>query len=475
METVLDAPTPRRRRVGIPFRFLPVGVAFGGIVVGFAAAYNPTLAVVGVLAVACVPVVLSRPIVGLLALLFMSFLEEYAAITGSLSVTKLLGALLALTWLAVVTTRARAADGWSGLLSREPMLVTALVFFAAWASMSLAWAQAPDAAQNSVLRFALNFTLFPIALVAIRAPRHVIWVAAVFVAGALIASTLGLSAGTLDDPAAEGRLKGAGLNPNQLGSYLVVAMVLSVALAANRGWSKLARSAALASAGLAGVGVFLTLSRGALVGMGVALLLAPFLVGPRRRLRALVLVAAAILGAGTWFTTIAPANSVERVTNPERGGGSGREDLWRVGWRMVEDKPVHGVGAGNFPEVSVDYLLRPGATQRDAFIVDEKKVAHNIYLTVLSELGAVGFALFLAIIGICLRSAFRAAHAFARKGDQTMELIARALLISLLSLLAVGFFSSALYVKQFWILLAAAPALLALAERGGWKRAPRAG
>ena len=42
-----------------------------------------------------------------------------------------------------------------------------------------------------------------------------------------------------------------------------------------------------------------------------------------------------------------------------------------------------------------------------------------------------------------------------------------ALFIALVSLLAVGFFSSALYVKQFWVLLAAAPALHALAERDG--------
>ena len=52
---------------------------------------------------------------------------------------------------------------------------------------------------------------------------------------------------------------------------------------------------------------------------------------------------------------------------------------------MVQDKPVAGVGAGNFPVSSIHYLLRPGKTQRDEIIVDKQKVAHNIYLTVLSE------------------------------------------------------------------------------------------
>jgi hypothetical protein len=85
-------------------------------------------------------------------------------------------------------------------------------------------------------------------------------------------------------------------------------------------------------------------------------------------------------------------------------------------------------------------------------------------LTVLSELGAVGFALFVAILGICVRCALKAARDFARQGSELMELIARALVISLISILAAGFFSSAIYGKQMWLLLALAPALMALAQ-----------
>jgi O-antigen ligase len=460
---------PYRHAIRARGRF-PVGVFYAGIVlvallVGVAAAFRPGLAVAGVVGLALLPLVLARPIVGLCALVFLSFLEEYSAMSGAVSLTKILGGLLVLAWCVAVATARRTDREAEGLLSREPFLAAALVLLTGWATMTLVWAEVPALGETAVTRFALNFVLFPIALVAIRTPRHVMWLVAVFVVGAFAAVALGFVEGTVGDPAAGNRLKGAGLNPNQLGSYCVVVAIFATTLAANARWSVLARTGALAVAGFAGIAVFMTLSRGALVGLAAALLVAPFVIGRGRRAGAVVVAVAAVLGTVGWYATLAPANAVERVMHPAQGGGSGREDLWRVGWRMVEDQPIWGVGAGNYPVAAIHYLLRPGATERDEIIVDEQKVAHNIYLTVLSELGAIGLALFLFILFLALRCALSAARRFAHGGDPLMELVARGWFIAIVSMAAVGFFSSALYSKQFWFILAATVALRAIAGR----------
>jgi O-antigen ligase len=470
----LAVPSPRRAELRVPLRYWHVGIAATAVLLGVAAAFQPLIAVAAMVGLLVLPIVLVRPIVGLAVLVFLSFLESYSAMTGFLTLTKIVGVTLVIAWFAIVATR-RAEDERDGMLSREPLLGAALLLFTAWAAMSLVWAESPDAAQTSVLRFAQNFVLFPIMLVAIRAPRHALWIVATFVAGALAAVALGFSAGTLADPDAQGRLKGAGLNPNQLGSYLAAAAIITGVLAANRRWSALARCALLATAGIALISVLLTLSRGALVGLGAALLLAPIVIGRGRRVGALALIVAAIVGGVGWYAAVAPASAVDRITHPSRNGGSGRENLWLVGWRMVEDKPIVGVGAGNYPVSSIHYVLRPGFAPGDAAsIVDRKKVAHNIYLTVLSELGAVGLALFMAILLACLRSALRAARKFAAQGELVMELLARGLFLALVNLLVAGFFSSSIYIKQLWVLLAAGPALLALAERADrasfWRR-----
>ena len=447
-------------------RLWTVGVLAAGGLLGLIAGIQPQFALAAILAAAFVPIVFAWPLVGLCTLVFLSFLESFSGITGSFSLTKVVGVLLVLAWVGTVATASPAERARYSLIAREPLLAAALVLFVAWAGMSLVWAERPASGADAVSRFALNFVLFPITLAAVRKPRHIVVLFAVFVAAALTSVAIGVLRAPAADPTGEGRLTGVGLNPNQLGALLIVAVVLAATLAMNRRWSPLMRFGALAAAAVAAINLYMTQSRGALVGLGLALVVAPLVAGRGRRAGALVLVVATLVATIGWFAVVAPASAVERVTHPTTAGGSGREDLWTVGLRMVDDHPLRGVGAGNFRVSSIDYLLRPGRTQRDEYIVDTPKVPHNIYLAVLSELGAVGLVLFGVILGSALRSALRAAQTFARRGEPTMELLARGLLISLVGYLAALFFSSQIYDKQLWLLLATAPAMLAIAERG---------
>jgi O-antigen ligase len=133
---------------------------------------------------------------------------------------------------------------------------------------------------------------------------------------------------------------------------------------------------------------------------------------------------------------------------------------------MVEAHPVNGVGSGNFPISSIHYLLvKPGAIERDEFIVDTPKVAHNSYLQVLAELGVVGLAMFLSIIGFAIWCALRADRWFGRVGDTQMEIVARAMVVALVGILAADFFITEQYGKQLWLLLGLGPALLGVARR----------
>jgi len=162
-----------------------------------------------------------------------------------------------------------------------------------------------------------------------------------------------------------------------------------------------------------------------------------------------------------YFGALAPPEALERLT--EVNGGTGRTDIWRVGWRMVQDQPVLGVGVGNFQTASIHYLLEPGGIERDEFIVDRPLVAHNTYLHVLAELGVIGLVAFVLIIFLSLRSALRAAWVFGSRGEREMELLSRAVLIGLVGILVADFFISEQFSKQLWLLLGVGPALLAIA------------
>jgi O-antigen ligase len=453
-----------RPSLQLPNGFWQVGVTGVAIVLGAAAGVQPKLAIAAMLGLVFVAVVLSSLATGLAILVALAFFEEYSEV-GAISLTKLVGLLLALALLAAIAAGRREEREALDLVARQPALVAVVCLFTAWATISLVWAESSHAGAAQLGRLALNFSLFPIAFAALRTRRHAIWLFSVFVASALLSVGFGLT--HPPDPSAPtvGRLGGAGLNPNQLGNLLAVSVVLTAGLAASVRSHPLARVAALGAGAGCAAGLFLTVSRGALLGLGVSLLVAPFAVGRGRRAAAIVLSGLVLAGAVGWFAAVASSGDVERITHPEEAGGSGREDLWRMGRRMTEAHPITGVGVGNFPVASIHYLIQPGAVLRDEYILDRPLVAHNIYLHVLSELGIVGLTLFALILILSLRSMLDAARAFSIQGDRTSEILARTLFIAVVGFLAAEFFSSQLLSKQLWFLLATGPALQALAYR----------
>jgi O-antigen ligase len=248
----------------------------------------------------------------------------------------------------------------------------------------------------------------------------------------------------------------------------MVAVILALVLALTGALSRSARLVASLLAVGCAIALFATLSRGSLLGLGVAGLVAPFVAGPGRRAFTFTAVLVSVVTAFTFFLLVASPASVARVTHPSQGGGAGREDLWKIAWKMVDTHPVRGIGAGNFANTSVDYLFSTvGLVDKStpAFVVDTPKVPHNIYLQVLAELGVVGEALFVGLVGFAWICSLRAAGRFRLNGDHDLELLARGLFIATTGLLAAEFFASKLYSKRLWIVLAAGPALRGLADR----------
>jgi O-antigen ligase len=74
---------------------------------------------------------------------------------------------------------------------------------------------------------------------------------------------------------------------------------------------------------------------------------------------------------------------------------SGRLELYGAAVRMIEEHPLGGVGSGNFP------IISPSISKGAAGIVKNhlgSPVAHNMFLSVGSELGLAGLVLFLAVL-----------------------------------------------------------------------------
>jgi O-Antigen ligase len=239
-------------------------------------------------------------------------------------------------------------------------------------------------------------------------------------------------------------------DPSLYGRYLVVPIVvLMVVLLArtNRSveWGLLVGAVAFLFAGL-----FFSYSQSSFVALFVVTGALAFVAGDRRfRIVLVACAVAATLAAGAFAATAIEGRSARDVT-------SGRSRLVSITLDAFELRPIAGVGIGGQPRASAEENGR--RTPR-------RSASHTTPLTVLSELGVAGFALYLwmlAAIAWALARVVRMDRVFG------LGLASVFVVIFVHSLLYAGFFEDPLT----WGVMGLAAAVLASAPARATQKAP---
>jgi O-antigen ligase len=434
------------------------------VAVGFIAGAEPRYGIVMALSLAYAVVVIVDLSMSLNLFVVAVFSDETPLAGTLVSVTKIVGLLLALGWLVRIATQ--TGDRRTTIFAEHPIASYLLVLLVGWVGLSILWAQDTGLAVERASVVLLAAILYVIIYTAIRTRRDAIWLLGAFILGTAFTAAYGLVLRPESDQSAE-RLASTIADPNFLAAILVAGLALggSALIAARR--HRLLQLGALITIALCLGAFVLTGSRGGIVGLAAALI-AAIAFGGRWRLQ-IVLAATAIatLAVG-YYATLAPHTLLDRFSTATTGEVSLRDSrvtIWTVAWRMSLDHPVTGVGIGNFPTRSAEYSIEPGATYRTDRTIDQPAVAHNSYLGPLAETGFVGFGLFISILLFSIGCGVRAVRRFARDGDRAMEALGRGLVIALIGTLTSAFFISAESDKFIWLMLAMGPALLGVAER----------
>lgn len=145
---------------------------------------------------------------------------------------------------------------------------------------------------------------------------------------------------------------------------------------------------------------------GLLVAIGVLLLRQ---LGPTTAARAVAITAAGVLVLGS-IPQLAEFVQQRAVYSVE-SGGSGRATIWQVGWTIAAQNAPLGAGFGMFPRLFNQQAI--DATWGLAQAPPTGRVAHNIYLGLLAELGVTGLVLWALWMRSLLASLTRVrTHAF---------------------------------------------------------------
>ncbi|WP_217635976.1 O-antigen ligase family protein [Geodermatophilus siccatus] len=306
----------------------------------------------------------------------------------------------------------------------------------------------------------LPFLLLVVALVDVLTHDVDVWVALYALVAGAAASALGavVSFAFLGSPRATGPLE----DPNDL-AYVITAAVPIVLLAvrkAARPSGALAWGAVLA---LLLVGALATLSRGGILAT-TAVLVWALLRGlvPARFLAA----AGALLAALAVPILLLAQDVVQQALDQKQYIAATNVDTrllrWQAAARMLADNPLLGVGPGGFRSGYVEY-------SGFAELAERTPVAHEMYLEVGAELGAVALLLFVGGIVAALVASEQAVRRRRAEGAGVRDaavLAALAVQGSLLAVCVSSVFLSEQYYMPLWAGLSIAAAI-DLRSRGG--------
>ncbi len=215
------------------------------------------------------------------------------------------------------------------------------------------------------------------------------------------------------------------------------------------------------------LGVVLTFSRGAAVGLG---LLAVALVALRlvrgRHLVTMVVALALVFVAFPQYAT--RLESLTAVGSLAADGGASAIDnsvLSRATETLaaalvIVDHPIIGVGPDMFPLYYEQYAQVVGLLVRN----DAAREAHNLYLGVGAELGLVGLAVFLVIAVLTARMIMAARRrSLVRRPD--LERLTTPFLLGLMTYYVTGMFLHLSFGRFYWLILAVAGAAAVITLR----------
>ncbi len=238
-------------------------------------------------------------------------------------------------------------------------------------------------------------------------------------------------------------------DPNILGRYLALALVITVAVA----WIHRASTRALilcgGAAAIYSAALIVTFSRSSALMLMVGLLILSLrMFGMRRTLAvagcmAVVGAAGAILASGQVRSALTSSARLQKVSEGRFELVSGGVDLWK-------EHPVAGGGLGSF---ATDYsaLLSRGELRRTRVVI-----SHNAPVTVLSEEGLVGFALFAWLVVMAFVVGTRAA-----RSEEASGIPGAAMLAILTGIVVHSLLYSALFEDPYTWVLAAGLVVLA--------------
>lgn len=371
--------------------------------------------------------------------------EETVLVPGFGTLGRVSGVLLAAFWILAVIVTKRV---------RRPHPFHAVFFlFILWQVLSVFWSIALDQTLGRIQAYVQLIAMVYILWDLYTTPTRVKLGLQAYVLGAYVSSGSLMSNYFAGAQVFQGRYSAAGFDPNNIGIILAVGIAPAWYLATAKSQHRLASLSKVVNylyVPISVLAILLTGSRGAMIATSVAVL---YVILSFSRLTLSSRIVAAVLLICVLFAVqiVIPPETTQRLLTTgqqiETRDLNGRFYLWTLGLSAFAERPLFGVGSFAFRAATEANML-----------------AHNSALTVLVEVGLVGFGLFVLLLMITVQQSLQHNRPEA------------ALWLAILTILTIGTFSlNWAHRKQFWVFPSLVVASATLAVWGRIQARTKAG
>ena len=401
-----------------------------------------------------------RPYLGVHVFIMTLFFENVLGSGEGITPMKVIGAVILAGWLVNIAMQRRIGLKFGGF-------VVVLFLFLVWSGVCLLYALDIQIALGRTFQYAQYALATLMVSSVVDTPdriRRIYW-------GFLFWATLSaIVAVVMYYRGMTANASGFVGNRNLLAAYSNIAIICAYLLYLGARQDRI-RLMPLVALPVLFLGIGLTFSRAGLISLALNLLVVWFRVA---RQRGFLLLAGSI-GMICLLTYVLPSVFWQRAGSivpairqqVNKDTFAARLRLWTVAGRMIEDRPVFGVGPGNFVHA---FPLYARGNER----MYQSLVTHNAFVGVTAENGLIGGALFVLLFGFALRSTRRSyliGSATARPDLQIHAVIAE---VSILVLFLVGLSGNVEGLKCLWMFFGLAVAMERMAERTVSEKRPQA-
>jgi O-antigen ligase len=325
-----------------------------------------------------------------LLLIFTLPWEDAVTISGLYSLTRYIGIITAAVWMVSVLLK--------GELRKPHLFHIMVVLFILWNLTSLIWTIDIDYSIQQMKTYVMLIILIWIIWDLYTTPHALSNAMQAYIVGCYVAITSTINnyiIGRQINLYSGGRYAGVG-NAVDLALVLTLGLPIAWHLATsldNQNKNKILRIINFAYLPAAVMAILLTGTRMAIFALIPAL---AYIIGTSNRLKPTLRFSTlvALVGAMFWLEPLIPRSTLERLgtvsVSIAAGDLGGRVKIWLNSLSFFYSHPIFGIGIG-----TLDSPYGIGV------------LAHNTFLSVLTELGLIGFILFMCVLAVIVQQAIK--------------------------------------------------------------------